>query len=609
LAWTAALNPDCPDSSAVSSRGGFGTGGRLRSLHGEAGQFRVLIKHFFLRLFHNDVIAFEEQMKERIIGVLSLLAVFSGLFAYGFLGKYSWTRDTGSSWIEKCALMTLFMLIMGIVAVLEWDVMFLDARDFDNLLPLPVRPRTFLAAKFTSLCFFVGLFALSLNSFSSLFFILLLPRWRSPSFLYGLKFVGVHFLTMSLAVAFAFFSGILLIGVAAALAGDRLFRRISAYLRSLLLLAHVILLVVYLKILFQGLATVVPLDRAGPGGFDFRAFSRYFPPFWFADLYETLLGNASLPGHGRFRFALAGLGLMIIVFFLTMSLSFKKALSGMPSRSGGKTSARAIGLRLFRFFDALALRNPVERAIFHFYRQTLGASTFHKMRLAVYITVGIGLIPFQFAIRELTAKVYLRVHPAMLSSSLIVMFFVVLGLRNIVNVPITHEASWVFRLTEAKNIRHYMLGVKKAIVALHLLPLAGLFFALFSVLWNPRSAAYHSAFLLLTSVLAMEVLFFKSCKIPFACSYLPGKEKIQLYWLVYLLLFLAAVNLMSWMEWEFFKAPDSFWIYGGVVLTVIFIVRGYQRLFFYQKVGIQYDEEPPPVVLGLDYRRPAHLKG
>jgi len=26
-------------------------------------------------------------------------------------------------------------------------------------------------------------------------------------------------------------------------------------------------------------------------------------------------------------------------------------------------------------------------------------------------------------------------------------------------------------------------------------------------------------------------------------------------------------------------------------------------------VGIQYEEEPPPVVLGLDYHRPAHLKG
>jgi hypothetical protein len=113
----------------------------------------------------------------------------------------------------------------------------------------------------------------------------------------------------------------------------------------------------------------------------------------------------------------------------------------------------------------------------------------------------------------------------------------------------------------------------------------------------------------LTSLLAMEVLFFKTCKIPFACSYLPGKEKIQLFWLAYLLLFLATVNLTSRLEWELFKAPDSFWIYGGAVLGAILLVRGYQRLFFYNKVGIQYEEEPPPVVLGLDYHRPAHLKG
>jgi len=603
------LNPGSSDNPSGRGQRGIGAGARIRSLGDEAGQLKILTKHFFVRLFRNDVIAFEEQMQERVIGVLSLLAVFSGLFAYGFLGKYSWTRDTGSSWIEKCALMTLYMLIMGIVAILEWDVLSLDGRDYANLLPLPLRPRTLLAAKFASLSLFVGLFALSLNSFSSLFFLLLLPRWQSPSLLYGLKFAGVHFLTMSLAVAFAFFLGVFLIGVVGVLAGGRLFRRISTYLRALLLLAHALLLVVYLKILFQGIATVIPLDRVGSGGFDFRSFSRYFPPFWFADLYETLLGNASLPGHGCYRFALAGLGLLILVFFLTTGLSYKNALTRVHSWSGRRTSARAIGRRLFRFFDVAALRNPVERAVFHYYRQTLRASTFHKMRLAVYVTAGIGLIPFQVAIRDLTAKAYSRVHPAMLSSSLIVLLFVALGLRNIINVPVSLEASWLFRLTEAKNIRPYMLGLRKAIVVLHLLPLSGLFFVLFSVLWDPRRAAYHSVFMFLTSLLAMEVLFFKTCKIPFACSYLPGKEKIQLFWLAYLLLFLATVNLTSRLEWELFKAPDSFWIYGGAVLGAILLVRGYQRLFFYNKVGIQYEEEPPPVVLGLDYHRPAHLKG
>jgi hypothetical protein len=58
------------------------------------------------------------------------------------------------------------MLVMGLVAALEWDILFPDARDYKNLTILPLKTRMLFGAKFSSLCLFVGLFALSMISVS-----------------------------------------------------------------------------------------------------------------------------------------------------------------------------------------------------------------------------------------------------------------------------------------------------------------------------------------------------------------------------------------------------------------------------------------------------------
>ena len=163
----------------------------------EARQFRILSRHFFLRLFKNDLVDFEDQMKERIIGILAILAVFSGLIAYIYLGKYGFIPDRGQSWIDKTLIITFFMLITGLLAILEWDNILPDARDYSNLNPLPLRARTILAAKFTSLLSFVGLFALTMSLAAAPFFILFLPSWRSSSFVFFLGHAAVYFRSCS----------------------------------------------------------------------------------------------------------------------------------------------------------------------------------------------------------------------------------------------------------------------------------------------------------------------------------------------------------------------------------------------------------------------------
>ncbi len=571
-------------------------------------QFFILTRHFFHRLFRNDIVDFEDQMMERLIGILALLGVFCGLLSYAFLNKYFWIPDEGTSWVEKCAFITFCMLVMGLIAALEWDILFPDARDYKNLTILPLKTRTLFGAKFSSLCLFVGLFAMSVISVSSLIFTSLLPHWHSSSPLFILNFILVHILCVFLASFFAFFINILLIGILMALLGHRLFNRFSSYIKSFLLIAHVFLIVLYMRLLLFGIRSLAS-DEIIKGNLPFiKNFMNYFPPMWFTDLYETLLGSSTVPYHGSLKFALMGLASMITAFFLTAGLSYRRFLQKQGTVRTKKNAMRKLGIIVSRGFDRLFLRNPEQRAIFYFYRQTIKASVSHKMRLASYVAVGIGLSLIIIIPRFEDPKSIFQVNKTMLSVPLILSFFLLLGVRSIVNIPITLRANWIFRMTEQKDIRHYFVGLRKAILTLNLVPLFAILFVFSCFLWKVTTAFYHCLFGLVVSVLVMEVFFLTYNKIPFACSYLPGKEKIQLFWIIYLFAFLAYVNFMSWIELRILKAPHNLFIFLGIAFFLIFGIRIYQFFYFYKMSAIKYEEIPEPLIVGFDYEIPPHKR-
>jgi hypothetical protein len=225
----------------------WGTQILVRSTRGELRHFFVLTRHFYLRLFHNDVVSFGDQMQEKIIGIQALLAVLCGHVSNAMLSRYMLFEDLGTSWVEKCYVTTFFMLLIGIIAVCEWDFIFPDERDYANLMPLPVRIRTLFLAKFASLFLFVSLFAVAINAISVFTHAFHLVKWQSRSLYYGLRFMGVHLLANFAALYFFFFLNVFLIGLLMNVLGFRLFRRLSVYIRSAFLATYVFFLAMYIS--------------------------------------------------------------------------------------------------------------------------------------------------------------------------------------------------------------------------------------------------------------------------------------------------------------------------------------------------------------------------
>ncbi len=561
----------------------------------QASPFIILTRHFFRRLFINDLISFEEEMERKIVAALSILAVLYGWFGYELIAKYQFSPDQGTSWVEKCYYLYMVTAIIGLVTVIEWDVIFPDRRDYLNLRPLPVKQSTLVGSKLMSLFLFVGLFTLATVPFSVYWFFTVLTYWHSPSVVYGLRFVVAHSLSCLGGGLFIFFFIAALIGLLTIVLGRRLFDLLSPYVRGLLLTA----LSVQVMIFFVQSASSHDLLASFPAWKESGSIMLYlFPPMWFAGLYESILGTKD----PVFR-TLAGMGALSIGVLTLLSLGIVSlryttfARSSEESKRGRHFRRGAVFMS--DIFSSLFLRNPVERAVYGFYGKTLKKSGPHRSRIIFYVSVSLGMVLILVAWASPRIHIHALPEKTLLSLPFLLSFFLLAGLRSATELPSSPQANWIFELTEIEDRGRYPVGLKKGVLFRSLVPLALVACVSFGVLWDWRESFFFSLFFLLTACLLMEVFFFDYRKIPFACNSLPGKTKLYVYWWAYAMVFIAYINLPPLLALELRKGARGYFVFYALALAALasFELVG-KRLS--QKATIIYEEEPDPVLITLD---------
>lgn len=567
----------------------------FRLLNIQNSSFVVLVRHFFRRLFINDFISFEEAMQQKIIALLAILAIFSGNLANALLTKYMFVPDRGTSWVEKCYFLFLVMVITGFITVVEWDVLFPDRKDFLNLKPLPVRQAAVFTSKLTSLCLFVGLFTLGTISVSVFVFLVYLPGWHSSSLLYGFLYVLAHIISCVSAALFIFFSIASLIGLLMILLGNRVFQALSPYIRGLMLTAFVIMMMIF----FMQSISIPDILASLPALKRSNSPSIYlFPPMWFTGLYESILGTSdpvfkTLSEHGLLSLAVL-LPLSLALIFLRYTAATRKMLESKKLRK-----ARHRVSVFESIFYLLFLRNLIERAIYYFFGRTLKKSIQHKMRLISYLAIALGIALVLMASASVKLQVQSVPGRTFLSLPFILSFFLLVGLRSSTEMPSSPRSNWIFELTEDQNCKRYFLGLKKGVIFLALLPFSFFTLVFYGLLWDWRHALFYSLYCLLITCLLMEIVFFNYRKIPFACNTLPGKSRMHVFWLVYLLSFLAYVFFPVLLALELMKRDENYFFFFAVMLVILTAIR-ILRNFIYKKAVIIYEEEPEPVMITMD---------
>lgn len=561
----------------------------------EARQISLLTRHFFRRLFINDIISFEDLMKEKVAGLLALVAVLSGVFGDFLISKYIFVKDTSPAWVEMCYFISYLIVLMGILAVIEWDVFLPDRRDYDNLIPLPVRLRQLILAKFASLFAFVSLFAVAGNVlaiFAFSYYLVLLP---SRSLLDVFRFNIAHYVSFFAAQFFAFFFMILIMGLFMTILKPRAYEIVSLGFRALVLVLFIFFMLVMITSFFKNPELDILMEMKANN-------SPYFyvlPPMWFLGLMESMKGGADPQFTQLSLLAWISLLVSALSFFMFALTGYRRQLAGMLDMKKKYREHFFVGKLLSNLFHKAFLRNPVQRAVFHFFRKTIWKSTHHKIGLALHAAVAAALSLLLFAYMLYERQNLREVSVTPLSFTLIFYVILIMGIKNLVDTPASREANWIFRITEGKNKRPYITGMKKGIFVVILLPVFGFFAVIYTLLWGIAISFLHNLYGLCISIILMEIFLGGSHKVPFTCSSLPGKSRVHFLWFFYALGFFLYLEVLSRLEIFLLKVPRRFLFFYGLLIGFFIFIKILQTFFRCQEFSLVFEEKPEPALISL----------
>ncbi|HEV2277126.1 MAG TPA: hypothetical protein VGS02_03050 [Acidobacteriaceae bacterium] len=475
-------------------------------------QFRVLYRQFLLQVIDLEALSIEADIPRflgQFAGVLILITIFQTiqcLFAAGNPKQPPWVVANLALQKEQ-SFIAGTMLIAGLIAVVSWDGVFPDRRDAMVLGPLPVKPQTILAAKLAAsgALLAVGVVALNFSTGT------VLP-WVMGGSLFGfLRALFSWWFTMAAATAFLYGAVLTVQGWSALLLSRPAFLRVSALLQ---LAAFALFLMGWIfQPSFPGLHAMSIAGR----------FAGKWPACWFLCVFQQLDGT--LPSELAWMahrawvavgVSVAGAGTsLLLCYFRTM----KKTVEQPDLVPGGS------GRRLPTHWG-----NSLETAIVQFCIRSLARSKQHRVIYAFYLAIS-----FAIAVSTIESVVQTRaarpVTPEFLMPTMLMLCLAIAGLRSIFSLPVSLKANWVLQVTQLRPPEQYIAATRRALLVMSAIPV-WLVVAGLSLCFRPwHAVAEHLIFLALLAWLLTELSMLNVSKIPFACSFLPGKMNIQyLFW-------------------------------------------------------------------------------
>jgi hypothetical protein len=544
-------------------------------------QFRILYRQFLLRVVDLEALSVQADVP-RFLGQFASVLIFISLIgAIGLLFSNGAATATPESylsfvWRGEQALISGMMLVIGLVTVISWDSIFPDRRDVIVLSPLPVKPHTILFAKVAASATLLGLAILTLNFATGIAWPLLIGSHHDSFWGYPRSLVAYWF-SMVAASAFIFCSVLTVQGFTALLLPRRLFLGLSAFLQ-----------VVAFGLFLGGYFLVPTLNTlaalTAPENHSVLAWS---PSFWFFALFNQL--NGSLPSNLDWLASRAWIGVAIVVSGASASLllcylhTMKKTVEAPDLVPVARRSRWTP-----RFGTAL------HTAIVLFSLRSLVRSRQHRVALAFYLAVIVSI-----ALYWLRSVFSSPAPPPLtadfLGATIVMMSLAVFGLRSVFSLPISLTANWVLQTTQLSPPEEYVAATRRTLLFLAVIP-AWIVSGALSAAFRPlHDAAVHLGLLALLGWIFVELSLIGFYKVPFTCSYLPGKVHVQV--VLWCSLLLLVVFAMVCSEYELPSLGDPI----GNVCRAAFLTFAGAGLWAFNhrraKSAVLYYEELPPEVI------------
>lgn len=568
-------------------------------------QFLVLYRQFLFRMVDLEILSAQAQgdMGKLFGQFASLMISISVGFAVIGLsssgGRMPPLPRVLFQWTLEHFLITATMLIAGVFALLSWDTTFPDKRDVMALGPLPIRPRTLFLAKVTGVGLALGLAVITLHSLCSFTFIggvnaqpaIVLAGQSFPAtggFISFIRTFAAYWIVMFAAAGFIFGCVLTLQGIAALLLPRTVYLRASSALQ---LTAFCVM--VCAALLEPTEATPRTLAAAQGNGVAAWQFT-----FWFLGLFQQIKGSPALAVLAH----RAWLGLASIAFLTAAVYSFAyfRMMRKIVEEPDILPSTR--GLRWLPPFG-----NAFQTAIGQFSIHSLLRSRQHRMILAFYLGVAFAanVLLLRMPVARDRVNSWALLGTPLLATTILSMLVFVVGMRIAFAMPLDLKANWIFRIAPVRGGLECLRARRRAMLATSLFPIWLASAVLLFWIWPWRAAAAHLIILGLLGAITAEICLQGFQKIPFTCSYLPGKTNIHVTFLFATMVILQFIAYCAGWERRAIENPFALCAFVVGLTLALYILRRLTAINTdADDIGIQFEDEGSPAIqtLGLAAR-------
>jgi hypothetical protein len=571
-------------------------------------QRRTLTRLFFDRFFENELVSSSVDARQATIWALAILAAPAIYYPVHLLPKYVYLQHRRPASLEPALLGDALFLIIyamataGLVGVIVWDALLLDRRDCLGLGPLPVAARTILGAKLTALLAFVLLFAVGINVAPSMLFAAAVAQVRPDVGFFTLVVVQIG--CSAGAGLFVFLSLVAMQGVLIDVLPPAWFRRASTLLQ-VVTVASLLSFFLFAPALMGSVIRALRPDTS-----DGLLLLRLTPPAWFLSLQASLTGLASSDLAWLARYAVLGLlsagAAAAGAYAFTYARIARLAIEG---RDEGTSRRPHRARALVGLITRAAAPQPQVRAICGFAVKSLARSRRHRLLLAMYVGAACAIsVTGLLGAAARGGIAALRVPSvAVLAPALILTSLTLVGVRVLFSIPTELAANWIFRSAGATLAADLRDAARHAMFVMALAPVLLALAPVYAALLGPALAIRHLLVTLVLSWLLVEALLYRFRKVPFTCSYLPGRGRLTEFWPLYLIAFSTYAYTIPRYERALLDRPGA-WAATVIGLGIAVVaLRVWTDRASPRDEELVYDEQREPLLQTLAISGPTRV--
>jgi hypothetical protein len=550
-------------------------------------QFRTLYRVFLLRVVDLELLSADGD-PTKLIGQFATIFVTVSLFftlpaLLMLMGTGSFPGTQG--WTPEHFFIETAMTCAGLIAVLNWDAAFPDKRDLLVLAPLPVGKSTLFLAKGAALFAAPALAMAALNAFSGVVWPFLF-RSGNGGFFGTLRSWPAYWISLFAAGAFLVLTILTIQGLVANLLPRQVFLRLSGVLQAAVMC--ILLSVYFIEPSLESPAALAAAEN--------QRLLAWLPSYWFLALFNQLNGSMHPVLAPLAKRAWIGLGMSALGACTALLLCYFRLMRTMVEQPDILPQARLISW-------SPRFGGPLADALTRFSMRTLLRSRQHRMILSFYLGIGITIVVWHARTGPgASGPAGETISSWFLFASILTMLLTVLALRVVASIPISLAANWIIRITQVRSAKDYQQGIRFSWLILGVAPVL-LVIAAFLLAASPwRPALGHFCVMLWLGILLVEVCLYTFPKIPFTCSYLPGKAEIHFAFWACVMIFVRLLNEGAELEGQLLHRLVSSIV---MILVVASAAIGMRHVSAYRAASTEelvFEEEYPAEItaLGLD---------